>query len=162
MKNIQNQARIIKASTALRTIAFAGLVLWAFTIVTLLGNAIVPPLIWKQHFHFSLSLFLPLPTLLFTFLANLNIFRFFNRLKNGCFFDAQTVGNLDAAGTWWLMMWLYQIVWLVLKQSLHADKVDWSQVPIDWGWLFAGLTLKLFAWLFREAQELQEEQELTV
>jgi len=161
MKNFQNKVRIIKVSTALRTIAFAGLVIWVFTIVTLLGNAILPPLIWKQHFHFSVSLFLPLPTLLFTFMANLKIFRFFNRLKNGCLFDAQTVDNLDAAGTWWLMMWLYQLVWLTVQQNL-ADKFDLSHFPIDWGWLFAGLALKIFAWLFREAQELQEEQELTV
>jgi hypothetical protein len=28
--------------------------------------------------------------------------------------------------------------------------------------LFAALTLKFVAWFFREAQELQEEQELTV
>jgi len=161
MKNFQNKARIIKASTALRTIAFAGLVIWAFTIVVLLGTAIVLPLIWKQQFHSSVSLFLPVPTLLFAFMANLKIFRFFNRLKNGCFFDAQTVGNLDAAGTWWLMMWLYQLVWLMVQQSL-ADKLDVSRLPVDWGWLFAGLTLKLFAWLFREAQGLQEEQELTV
>jgi hypothetical protein len=162
MKNFQNKARIIKAGTALRTIAFAGLVLWAFTIVTLLGNAIVLPLILKQKFPFEVSLVLPVPKLVFAFMANLKIFRFFNRLKNGCLFDAQTVGNVDAAGTWWLMMWLYQLVWLTLQQSLYADKFDWSHVPIDWGWLFAGLTLKLFAWLFREAQELQEEQELTV
>jgi hypothetical protein len=161
MKIFENKARIIKASTVLRTIAFAGLVVWAFTIVTLLGNAIVLPLILKQHFPFKISSFLPVPTLMFAFMANLKIFHFFNRLKNGYFFDAQTVGNLDAAGTWWLMMWLYQIAWLTLQQNL-ADKFDLSHFPIDWGWLFAGLTLKLFAWLFREAQELQEEQELTV
>ena len=161
MKNFQNKAKIIKVSAALQTIAFFGLVMWAFTIAGLLGNAIIPPLIWKQ-FSFSLSLFLPVPALVFLFMANLKIFRFFNRLKNGHLFDAQTVENLNAAATWLLLMWLYKIVWLLLRQGLYADNFDLSLVPLDWGTLFAGLTLKFVAWFFREAQELQEEQELTV
>ncbi len=161
MKNFQNKAKIIKVSSALRTIAFIGLVMWAFTIATLLGNAIIPPLIWKQ-FPFSISLFLPVPALLFVFMTNLKIFRFFNRLKNGCLFDVQTVGNLNDAGTYWLLMWLYQIVWLALRQGLYADKFDVSHISPDLGSLFAGLTLKFVAWLLKEAQELQEEQELTV
>jgi len=160
MKNFQNKTKIIKVSTALRTIAFAGLVISAFTIAVLLGNAIIPPLIWKQ-FPFSISPFL-MPMLLFAFMANLKIFRFLNRLKNGYLFDAQTVGNLNAAGTWMIMMWLYQIVYFALSQSLYADNFDLRHLSPDLGSLFAALTLKFFAWLFREAQDLQEEQELTV
>jgi hypothetical protein len=167
MKNFQNKAKIIKVSTALRTIAFAGLVMWAFTIAVVLGNAILLPLFYPKHFTFLLKDFTPVPMFVFAFIANLKIFRFFNRLKNGCFFDAQTVGNLNSAGTWLLMMWLYEKVTVVLGQTLNADppwsdSINYSHFPLDLSMLFAALTLKFFAWLFREAQELQEEQELTV
>jgi hypothetical protein len=60
------------------------------------------------------------------------------------------------------MMWLYEIVWLVTQQSLYADQFDLSRVSFNFELLFAALILKFFAWLLREAQELQEEQELTV
>ena len=161
MKNFQNKAKIIKVSTALRTIAFIGLVLWVFTIATLLFNALILPLIYKP-FSFSATLFLPVPALLMVFMTNLKIFRFFNRLKHGYLFDQETVENLNSAGTYWLLMWLYQIVWLALQQGLYADRFDASRIHADLGSLFAGLTLKFVAWLLKEAQELQEEQELTV
>jgi hypothetical protein len=65
------------------------------------------------------------------------------------------------------MMWLYEVVYCALGQTLCADPlwsnpVDFSHFPPDLGGLFGALILKFFAWLFREAQELQEEQELTV
>jgi hypothetical protein len=127
----------------------------------------LPPLIWKQHFTFLFKDFTPIPMFVFAFIANLKIFRFFNRLKDCCLFDAQTVGNLNSAGTWLLMMWLYEKVYCVLGQTLNAappwsDSINYSHFPLDLSMLFAALTLKFFAWLFHEAQELQEEQELTV
>ena len=163
MKNFQNKTKIVKVSEALRIIAFAGLVLWALAIVVIVGNVII----WKQHFTFLFKDFTPIPMFVFAFLTNLKIFRFFNRLKNGFFFDAHTVGNLNSAGTWMLMMWLYEKVYCDLGQTLNADppwsdSINYSHFPLDLSMLFAALTLKFFAWLFREAQELQEEQELTV
>jgi hypothetical protein len=167
MKNFQNKAKIVKVSKVLRVIAFVGLVLWALVTVGLFGNAILPPLIWKQDFTFLFKDFTPIPMFVFAFIANLKIFHFFNRLKNGYFFDARTVGNLNAAGTWMLMMWLYERVYCVLGQTLNADppwsdSINYSHFSLDLSMLFAALTSKFFAWLFREAQELQEEQELTV
>jgi hypothetical protein len=97
-------------------------------------------------------------------MTNLKIFRFLDRLKSGCFFDAQTVGNLNAAATWWLVLWIYEVLFYVLMQQPWKYPHDFSlcHFPPDVGGLFAALTLKFVAWFFREAQELQEEQELTV
>jgi hypothetical protein len=89
--------------------------------------------------------------------VNLKLFRFFDRLKNGHLFDAQTVGNLDAAGKWWIALWFYQGLFYGLGQEYFQLKMVW-----DSGGLFAGLILVFVAWLLKEAQELQEEQELTV
>jgi hypothetical protein len=157
MKNFQNKAKIVKVSKILRNIAFAGLVLWGIMIPVSLAAAILMS-------PFSISAFLVIPMFVFAFLTDLKIFRFLDRLKNGCFFDAQTVGNLSAAATWWLVLWLYEVVSYVLMQQPWANPHDFSfyHFPPDVGGLFAALTLKFVAWFFREAQELQEEQELTV
>ena len=88
---------------------------------------------------------------------NLKLFRFFDRLRSGHLFDAQTVGNLDAAGKWWLALWLYQGLFYGLGQEYFQLKMVWN----SGGW-FAGLILIFVAWLLNEAQGLQEEQELTV
>ncbi|MGO8764604.1 MAG: DUF2975 domain-containing protein [Limisphaerales bacterium] len=89
--------------------------------------------------------------------VNLKLFRFFDRLKNGHLFDVQTVGNLDTAGKWWIALWLYQVFFYGLGQDYFQLKMVWSS-----GGLCAGLILIFVAWLLKEAQELQEEQELTV
>jgi hypothetical protein len=93
----------------------------------------------------------------FYFIVNLKLFRFFDRLKNGHLFDAQTVKNLDAAGKWWIVLWLYTGLFDSVRNELFQTKTTW-----DAGGLFAGLALIFVAWLLKEAQELQEEQELTV
>jgi hypothetical protein len=87
----------------------------------------------------------------------LKLFRFFDRLKNGYLFDAQTVGNLDAAGRWWIVLWLFQGLFYQIEYQYfgHAMVLGSSG-------LFAGLILIFVSWLLKEAQELQEEQELTV
>jgi hypothetical protein len=162
MKNFQNKAKIIKVSKILRNIAFAGLVLWGIMIPVSL--AVPLPLLFVKGLSFSLAQFLIIPMFGFAFMTNLKIFRFFDRLKNGCFFDAQTVGNLNAAANWWLVLWLYEVAFYFLMQQPWKNPHDFSfyHFPPDVGGLFAALTLKFVAWFFREAQELQEEQELTV
>jgi hypothetical protein len=162
MKNFQNKARIIKVSKILRNIAFAGLVLWGIMIPVSLA-APLPPLFVKG-LSFPLTQFLIIPMVGFAFMTNLKIFRFLDRLKNGCFFDAQTVGYLNAAASWWLVLWIYEMVEYALMQQPWNNPHDFSlyHFPPDMGGLFAALTLKFVAWFFREAQELQEEQELTV
>jgi hypothetical protein len=163
MTNFQNKAKIIKVSKVLRAIAFAGLVLWGIMIPVSLATAILPPFLSKQ-ISFSLTQFLVIPMFIFVFITNLKIFRFLDRLKNGCFFDVQTVGYLNAAAHWWLVLWLYETMQYVLVQQPWNNPHDFSlyHFPPDTGGLFAALTLKFVAWFFREAQELQEEQELTV
>jgi hypothetical protein len=162
MKNFQNKAKIIKVSKILRNIAFAGLVLWGIMIPVSLAAAL--PLLFVKGLSFSLTQFLFIPMFGLAFMTNLKIFRFLDRLKNGCFFDAQTVGNLNAAANWWLVLCLYEVVSYVLMQQPWTNPHDFSlyHFPPDVGGLFAALTLKFVAWFFREAQELQEEQELTV
>jgi hypothetical protein len=93
----------------------------------------------------------------FGFIVNLKLFRFFDRLKDGHLFDAPTVGNLDAAGKWWIALWLYEGLFFVIGNQFFQSKMAWNS-----GGLFVGLTLIFVAWLLKEAQELQEEQELTV
>jgi len=163
MKNFQNKAKIIKVSRILRNIAFAGLVIWVLIIPASLATAILPPMFSKE-LSLSLTQFLVIPIFLFAFVTNLKIFRFLDRLRNGCFFDAQTVGNLNAAAMCWLMLWLYEVLFYVLMQRPWSNPHDFSlyHFPPDMGGLFAALTLKFVAWFFREAQGLQEEQELTV
>jgi len=89
--------------------------------------------------------------------VNLKLFRFFDRLKSGYLFDAKTVSNLDAAGKWWIVLWIFEGVFYQIGNEVFQMKAVW-----DSGGLFAGLTLIFVAWLLKEAQELQEEQELTV
>jgi hypothetical protein len=162
MKNFQNKQKIIKVSKILRNIAFAGLVLLGIMIPVSLAAAL--PIFFVKGLSFSLTQFLAIPMFVFAFITNLKIFRFFDRLKNGFFFDAQTVENLNAAANWWLVLWLYEVVFHIFMQQTWNNPHDFSlyHFPPDVGGLFAALTLKFAAWFFCEAQELQEEQELTV
>ena len=95
--------------------------------------------------------------LVFSFIVNLRLFRFFDRLKNRHLFDAQTVGHLDAAGKWWIALWLFEVLYYEIGHGVFNISDAWNS-----GGLFAGLALVFVAWLLKEAQELQEEQELTV
>jgi hypothetical protein len=163
MKNFQNKVKIIKVSKILRNIAFAGLVLWVLMIPMALVTAVLTPFILKK-LPTDTTQILIIPIYIIAFITNLKILRFFDRLKLGCFFDAQTVGYLNAAANWWLALWIYEVVFYVLMQQPWNNPHDFSlyHFPPDTGGLFAALTLKFVAWFFREAQELQEEQELTV
>ena len=152
----------MNVSKILRNIAFAGLVIWGIMIPLSLAAAI--PISIIKGFSFSLTQFLVIPMFVFAFITNLKLFRFLERLKNGCFFDAQTVGYLNAAANWWLVLWLYEVVQYILMQQPWNNPHDFGlyNFPPDLGGLFAALTLKFVAWFFREAQDLHEEQELTV
>ena len=159
MKNFQNKAKIIKVSKIIRAILFAGLALWIFAFFASLipfsfcifpGGSELYPI---QAYVWCGSALMAL----FGFMVNLKLFRFFERLKNGCLFDVQTVGYLDAAGKWWIVFWLYEGLFYGIRTLFFQVKMTW-----DFGSLFAALTLIFVAWLLKEAQELQEEQELTV
>jgi hypothetical protein len=160
MKNFQNKAKIIKVSKILRSILRIGLFLW---VVAMLGSitAFLIPMIMlpKENVHPSMTYTMCGLTLMSAlgWVVNLKLFRFFDRLNNGHLFDAQTVGNLDGAGKWWIVFWIFEGVFYQIGHETFQMKMVW-----DSGGLFAGLMLIFVAWLLKEAQELQEEQELTV
>ena len=164
MKNFQNQAKIVKVSKVIRHILFAGLVLWAIGIPVVLFKAIAG---WNKS-TLPATHYLPWGLVLllgFRFIVNLKLFRFFDRLKDGHLFDAKTVGNLDAAGKWWIVLWLYDVLFHEVRLGVFQISDDWNPTSFDilnFGSLFAGLVLVFVAWLLKEAQGLQEEQELTV
>lgn len=164
MKNFQNKAKIIKVSKILRSILFAVPVVWiiAFTISILgfLAGILIPFFSSPKNGIDSSRIYETGGVILFgifAFIVTLKLFRFFDRLKNGHLFDSMTVGNLDSAGKWWIFLWLYQGLYSEIGRHFFQSKLTW-----DSGGLVAGLALIFVAWLLREAQELQEEQELTV
>jgi hypothetical protein len=160
MKNFQNKTKIIKVSKVLRKILFAGLVMWKIGIPVSLGSAVIsiflgtPAYLHSSDFYSQCGMSL---LMVFYFIVNLYLFRFFDRLKNGHLFDAQTVGNLDVAGKWWLVLWLLGEAFSTVGNEVYGLTMNWED-----GGLFTGLAFIFVAWLLKEAQELQEEQELTV
>ena len=158
MRNFQNKAKIIKVSKVIRAILFAGLVVGVIGIPVVAIQTI--GLITTQAVAKPAAIYLQggvILLLVLSFIVNLRLFRFFDRLKNGHLFDAQTVGNLDAAGKWWIALWVFEFLFYTIGHGV-------LQISNAWGFsnLIAGLTLIFVAWLFKEAQDLQEEQELTV
>ena len=164
MKYFQNQAKIVKVSKVIRHILFAGLVLWVVGIPVVLFKALT---LWSKS-NLPATHYLPWGMLLLIgirFIVNLKLFRFFDRLKDGHLFDAKTVGNLDAAGKWWIVLWLCDVIYHEIRLGVFQISDDWNSSSLDivnFGSLFAGLVLIFVAWLLKEAQELEEEQELTV
>jgi hypothetical protein len=160
MKNFQNQAKIIKVSKNIRSILFAGLVFWMVAIPGFLAAFLIPLFVLPEEKMHPPMICETCGTALLASLGlvvNLKLFRFFDRLKNGCLFDAQTVGNLDAAGRWWIVLWLFQGLYYQIEYQFFGHAMVWGGSG-----LFAGLILIFVSWLLKEAQELQEEQELTV
>jgi hypothetical protein len=123
--------------------------------------AILIPIIVHTNTHTTaetcktVGAFLAMP---FVFAANLYFFRFFDRLKNGHLFDAQTIGYLETAGKWLIALGLFQALFALAEGLIaHSQNITFSGDGV-----FSGLVTIFTAWLFREGQELQEEQELTV
>jgi len=159
MKNFQNKAKIV------RVILSAGLFLWTLGAICVITGIVVPVLIipsvraginpdpQKTYLLcdavFCLSL---------VFVVNLKLFRFFGRLKDGHLFDAQTIGYLESAGKWLIALGILQGIFSVAQGlMMHSSEITFPGEGI-----FSGLVIIFTAWLFREGQELQEEQDLTV
>jgi len=164
MKNFQNKAKIIKVSRVLSVILGAGIFVWALTAIGFFTGIVIPIIILpavRAGLHLDpQKTYLAGGTILWAclgFIVNLRLLRFFNRLKDGHLFDAQTVGNLDAAGKWWIAFWLFEGLFQQIGHSVFQIAINWNP-----GGLFAGLAFIFVAWLLKEAQELQAEQELTV
>ncbi len=159
MKTVQNKANIVRVSKIIRNFLFAGLVLWIIGIPAVLFPAVVSLLSRLGVTPGSSYLQCGLPLLMvLCLIVNLKLFRFFDRLKNGHLFDAQTVKNLDGAGRWWIALWFFES----LFYEIGHEFFHMTNAPHFGGGFFAGLTLIFVAWLLKEAQELQDEQALTV
>ena len=157
MKNIKNKTRIIKVSKVLRTILLIGLILQIIgfvclpiVILTAPATGLKSPVVFENC--------VGLAVLPFAFLVTLNFFRLFDRLKAGQLFDSQTVKFLETAGKWWIVLGVVQIICGALKVWLFRP----DTVIVSGNAIVGGLAVYFIAWFFREAQELQEEQELTV
>jgi hypothetical protein len=150
--------RIKTVSKVLRAILFAGLVIQTAGILAF--AIIVPRAVingeLKSHINFQNCSVLA--NLAFGFMVTLNFFRFFDRLKDGHLFNSQTIRFLEIAGKWWIILGIVQIILGALEVYLFSTK----NIIVSGNGIVAGLTIFFVAWLFREAQELQEEQELTV
>jgi len=164
MNNFQNKTKIIKVSKLLRVILSVGLFLWmlaaiCFFTAIVIPIAILPAVRAGVHLDPPKTYWLcgAILCAALAFVVNLKLFAFFGRLKDGHLFDAQTVGSLDAAGKWWITFWILEGLFYQIGHVIFQIANGWN-----FGGLFAGLALIFVAWLLKEAQELQEEQELTV
>lgn len=150
--------RIQKVSSVIRTILLVGLVVQiaAMIVGTVMCLIVIS---YKQHDSqtelMNCANFMVLP---FAFMLTLNFFRFFTRLKEGQLFDSQTVRYLEAAGKWWISVGMVQIILGAIEAFLFKP----ANVMVSGHGIVAGLVIFFIAWLLREAQELQEEQKLTV
>jgi hypothetical protein len=153
MRNFKNKQKIVQASGTLKIASIVMMLFWGTALV---GSVIllmtgVADTDWKFIIY-------NMPEGACEVMAWWNFWIFFRRLNNGHIFDAATVSRLAAAGKWKLGAWIYWIpVSLMIEQPLHYtswfNKLSSPMGPI--AIIFA-------AWLLREAQNLEEEQELTV
>jgi hypothetical protein len=156
MKNFQNKDRIVKVSIQLRAVAQMALYFWTLG----LGLGLFRGITSLTHDGNARALYmvgLGAVEMILFIVISLNFFRFFDRLKNGELFDAKTVGHLQRAGQWWLGGWI-----LNFAAAIIGNQWLGTNLPFGFGQLFASLTIIFVAWLLKEAQQLQEEQQLTV
>lgn len=150
--------RIKTVSKVLRAVLFAGLIVQT---AGMLAVVIIVPFVAMNVGLRSPITFQncsELASLPLGFMVTLNFFRFFDRLKNGRLFDSETVRHLEIAGKWWIILGIVQILLGAVEAYLFSPK----NLIVSGNGIVAGLTIFFVAWLLREAQELQEEQELTV
>jgi hypothetical protein len=167
MKTIEKSAganarrrRIQKVSGFMQAF-FLGLVILQIVLIVV-GVIAVPllllhgqPLKSQATFKNGYSLLL-LP---FALMVTLNFLRLFSRLKEGHLFEAQTIKLLETAGKWWIALGALDLTfqfWEGFIYSRNSFAVTGGQG------IFAGLVIFFIAWVLREAQELKEEQALTV
>jgi len=156
MKNFQNKDKIIKASRQLCVLARVTLAVWIIGLAMFLVLTINV----TTNGGNSRSIYLTgggLIEMLFAIMITLNFLQFFNRLRKGELFDAPTIGCLHAAGRWWLAYWMMDFAFCAI-----GNKWFETQMTYTFGGLFTAMTVIFVAWLLKEAQDLQEEQALTV
>ena|ERR1700733_4375985 len=123
----------------------------ALPFILLHGSAFKSQMAFKNCYSF---LILP-----FALMLTLNFFWLFSRLKEGHLFEAQTVKYLETAGKWWIALGIVQAILQFAEGYIFTPS---NIVVTGSNGIFAGLVVFFIAWVLREAQELKEEQELTV
>jgi hypothetical protein len=164
MKNFENKEKIVKVSEVLRIILLGILALWALAVLMFFFDIVFPLFAFPKERLYSSTTLILVGNMGLTSLAFymfLQLYRFFDRLRSGHLFDAETVGYLCAAGKLWIVRWICEelfVIFILHKGAgFRPDTMNW-----DFGDLFAGVMLIFVAWLLREGQELKEEQALTV
>jgi len=156
MRNFENKQKIMRVSGILKIVS--GLIMAACFLGGVAGT--VTTIGWDSESirnQYTIADFYIIPWCAIGFMVWGNFWIFFRRLKNGHIFDAPTVGRLAAAGKWKLVGWIYMCTMIVAFNS--KDSHNWlSQL----GSLTGALAIIFVAWLLREGQMLEEEQELTV
>jgi flagellar biogenesis protein FliO len=176
MKELKNQEKIKRVSAAL--VQFCNLLMFACVLGGLgwLGWIVVP--FMTQHsgqvqILSNLGTWVVGPVAVIEFIALGNFKRFFQRLKDGHIFDGPAVGRLAAAGKWKLAGWALPYVAGIITVAglaMQGQIQGWHETSVaglaavvgGLGGLLAPLAIIFVAWLLREGQNMQEEQELTV
>ena len=119
MKNFQNKAKIVQVSKVIRNILFAGLVFWVAGGIPIVAAQCFN--LWKL-IGSRATLYLQggvIVLIIFNFIVNFHLFRFFDRLKNGFLFDAKTVRHLDVAGKWWIVLWFCEFLFYQIGHEIY-------------------------------------------
>lgn len=152
--------RIQKVSSVVRAFFLAALVVEGAGMAA--GLFVIPVAMFHSSLTESYNAFNNYSALLslpFGFMASLNFFRLFSRLREGHLFEAPTIQYLQAAGKWWIIAGLVQVAFKALGMFIYTPN---NVVITDSGGIFGGLIVFFIAWVLREGQELKDEQELTV
>ena len=170
MKTIENQLKIVKLSKIFRFLCAMMLVLIpmgafsyivgfiAYTVhLAFLSNSLIASAPYVSSiWDYVLIVSHVIQTIIF-FVAVLNLYRFFKRLSKGLLFDAVSLSHLRSAGKCWLSSWFFTVGSALIR--VYALN---STPAFPYEGLLIGLAILLVAWLFREAQNLQDERQLTV
>lgn len=121
----------------------------------------------SPELHSTFWFWFKLPFSTLECIASINLWIFFSRLKAGHIFDALTVRRLSTAGKCMLAGAVYVYIFDFLPLLLEIPTTNgWVELGDATGSLVGNLTgaiaIILVAWLLREGQTLEEEQELTV
>lgn len=157
MKNFQNKEKIMKVSRQLCGVARVGLFFWGAGLVMFLVQTVAALLTHNWNAPEIYILCGGIVEMPLAIMVTLNFLWFFNRLKEGELFDGNTVGYLETAGKWWMGYWLADFAFCVIGFKWFGTKME-----VSFGQLFTSLIVIFVAWLLKEAQELHEEQALTV
>jgi hypothetical protein len=156
MKNFQNKDKIIKVSRQLWGLTRVTLAAWVIGLVLFLIEAING----IANGGNSRAVYLTgggIIEMLFAIMITLNFMQFFKRLREGELFDAHTIGRLLAAGRWWLAYWIMDFAFCAVGNGWFDTRMTYT-----FGGVFTAMTIIFVAWLLKEAQDLQEDQALTV